>query len=153
VHLHEADNVAVAVDGLDSGAEWNNVRLPRRVPRGHKLAIQPIAAGEPVRKFGQIIGFATSPIGIGGGGHGRNVAIRDFTRGYEFAEEAGAEVPLPAAEHAVFQGYRRENGKAGTRNYISILTSVNCSASAARFIAEEVSRSGILADYPNVDGV
>jgi altronate hydrolase len=153
VHLHERDNVAVAVDGLDSGAEWNNVRLAKRVPRGHKLAFGPIAAGEPVRKFGQIIGFATAPIGPGEWVHEHNLAMRDFARDYHFAEDARAEPVLPFAERASFQGYRRRDGKAGTRNYIGILTSVNCSASAARFIAEEVNRSGLLADYPNVDGV
>jgi altronate hydrolase len=60
---------------------------------------------------------------------------------------------LPESERATFQGYRRATGRAGTRNYIGILTSVNCSASVARFIAQEVTQSGILADYPNVDGV
>jgi altronate hydrolase len=153
VHLHEADNVAVAVDGLDSGSEWNNVRLPRRVPRGHKLAYRDIGVGEPVRKFGQIIGFATIPIAAGEWVHEHNLAMRDFERDYHFAEDARDEAILPAAEQASFQGFRRQGGKAGTRNYIGILTSVNCSASAARFIAEEVNRSGILAEFPNIDGV
>jgi altronate hydrolase len=153
VHLHEADNVSVAVDGLDSGSEWNNVRLAKRVPRGHKLANRPIALGEPVRKFGQIIGFATAPIAPGEWVHEHNLAMRDFERDYHFAEDAKDEALLPAGERATFQGYRRAGGKAGTRNYIGILTSVNCSASAARFIAEEINRSGILAEFPNVDGV
>jgi len=153
VQLHEADNIAVAVDGLVSGAEWNNVSVPKRVPRGHKVACVPIAEGEYVRKFGQIIGFATTPIAVGEWVHEHNVAMRDFARDYHFAEDAGQEVFLPASERATFQGYRRPNGKAGTRNYIGILTSVNCSASVARFMAEEVNRSGMLADYPNIDGV
>ncbi len=153
VHLHEADNVAVAVDGLDRGAEWNNVRILKRVPRGHKIAWGPIASGEPVRKFGQIIGFATAPIAVGEWVHEHNLAMRDFERDYHFAEDSKEEAVLPLSERASFQGYRRPNGKAGTRNYVGILTSVNCSASAARFIAEEVNRSGMLADYPHVDGV
>jgi altronate hydrolase len=153
VRLHETDNVAVAVDGIDSGSVWNNVTVPRRVPRGHKVAAIPIGAGEPVRKFGQIIGFATAPIAPGEWVHEHNIAMRDFARDYHFAEDGREEAVLPAAEQATFEGYRRKNGKAGTRNYIGILTSVNCSASAARFIAEEINRSGILAEYPNVDGV
>jgi altronate hydrolase len=153
VRLHETDNVAVAVDGIDSGSVWNNVTVPRRVPRGHKVAAIPIGAGEPVRKFGQIIGFATAPIAPGEWVHEHNIAMRDFARDYHFAEDGREEAVLPAAEQATFEGYRRKNGKAGTRNYIGILTSVNCSASAARFIAEEINRSGILVEYPNVDGV
>jgi altronate hydrolase len=153
VRLHEEDNVAVAVDGLAEGAAWEGIRAARRVPRGHKLALLPIAAGEPVRKFGQIIGFATQPIAPGDWVHEHNVGMRDFARDYHFAEDARAEPLLPDAERASFEGYARLGGKAGTRNYIGILTSVNCSASAARFIAEEINRSGLLADFPNVDGV
>ena len=153
VHLHEMDNVAVAVDGLDIGAKWNNVHVAKRVPRGHKLATMAIAAGEPVRKFGQIIGFATAPIAPGEWVHEHNLAMRDFERDYHYAEDAKVEPTLQLAERAMFQGYARANGKAGTRNYIGILTSVNCSASAARFMAEEINRSGLLADYPNIDGV
>jgi altronate hydrolase len=154
VHLHELDNVAVAVDGLTGGSQWNNLHVPKRVPRGHKLANAFIAPGDPVVKFGQIIGFATAPIAAGEWVHEHNLAMADnIARDYHFAEDARREAALPLAERASFQGYRRANGKVGTRNYIGILTSVNCSASAARFIAEEVNRSGILAEFPNVDGV
>ncbi|MGL4325074.1 MAG: UxaA family hydrolase, partial [Beijerinckiaceae bacterium] len=76
-----------------------------------------------------------------------------FGRDYRFAQEAKAEDILAVAQQATFQGYRRSNGKAGTRNYIGILTSVNCSASVAKFMALEIERSGILKDYPNIDGV
>jgi altronate hydrolase len=154
VHLHELDNVAVAVDGLTGGSQWNNLHVPKRVPRGHKLANAFIAPGDPVVKFGQIIGFATAPIAAGEWVHEHNLAMADnIARDYHFAEDARREAALPLAERASFEGYRRANGKVGTRNYIGILTSVNCSASAARFIAEEVNRSGILAEFPNVDGV
>ena len=78
---------------------------------------------------------------------------REFARDYAFAADARAEDILPVAEQATFQGYRRANGKAGTRNYIGIMTSVNCSATVASFMAQEINRSGILADYPNIDGV
>ena len=60
---------------------------------------------------------------------------------------------LPAEERATFQGYRRDDGRAGTRNYVGIVTSVNCAASTARLIAREAEKRGMLADYPNVDGI
>jgi altronate hydrolase len=81
------------------------------------------------------------------------VEMHAFAREYHFAEDARAETILPVEAQATFQGFRRQNGKVGTRNYLAILTSVNCSASVARFIAREVERSGLLDDYPNIDGV
>lgn len=153
LRLHAADNVIVAVDTLPEGLVVEGVRVLSRVPRGHKLAMVPIAQGEAVRKFGQIIGFASAPIPAGEWVHTQNCAFAAFAREYHHAEDAREEVILPLQQRAQFQGYRRANGKVGTRNYLGILTSVNCSASVAKFIAEEVNRSGILADYPNVDGV
>ncbi|MFY8115997.1 MAG: UxaA family hydrolase, partial [Rhabdaerophilum sp.] len=109
--------------------------------------------GEPVLKFGQIIGFATAPIPAGAWIHEHNVAMRDFARDYAFCENYQPTQEVPAHRRATFEGYRRANGKVGTRNYIGILTSVNCSASVANFIAKEIERSGILEEFPNVDGV
>jgi altronate hydrolase len=77
----------------------------------------------------------------------------EFARDYAFCQDARNEEILPVNQQATFEGYRRANGKAGTRNYIGILTSVNCSATVASYIAQEVERSGILADYPNIDGI
>jgi altronate hydrolase len=153
IRLHATDNVLVAVDSIPAGATVEGVVATGRVGRGHKLAVRPIAAGEPVRKFGQIIGFAAREITPGEWVHEHNVAMRDFERAYEPGVDARPVEELPAHERATFQGYRRRDGRVGTRNYIGILTSVNCSASVAQFIAEEVRRSGLLADYPNVDGV
>ena len=79
--------------------------------------------------------------------------MHDFARDYRFAEGARNDEVLPPELRATFEGYVRPGGKTGTRNYIGILTSVNCSASAARFIAREVERSGVLDDYPDIDGV
>ncbi len=151
--LAPTDNVAVAVDQIDKGAEASGLVASARIPRGHKMALAPIAAGAPVLKFGQIIGFAKSPIAPGEWVHEHNVGMADFERDYQFCVDARPEEPLPTAERATFAGFRRANGRAGTRNYIGVLTSVNCSASVARFMTEAVTRSGILADYPNVDGV
>lgn len=151
--LNAADNVAVAVDPIDIGMKAAGVEALKRIPRGHKVALIRIAKGEPIRKFGQIIGFATDDIPPGEWVHEHNTGFQAFERDYAYAAEAKPEFVLPVEQQATFQGFRRKDGRAGTRNYVGILTSVNCSASAARFMAEEVRRSGILADYPNVDGV
>ena len=112
-----------------------------------------VEEGAPIRKFGQIIGFASQPIAPGEWVHEHNCAIKDFARDYHFGEDTRRENILPVEEQPTFQGFRRANGKVGTRNYLAVLTSVNCSATVARLIAKEVERSEILADYPNVDGV
>jgi len=153
LRLSPADNVVVAVDAIGAGVDAAGVAALSRVPRGHKMAAAPIAEGEPIRKFGQIIGFAKAPIAPGEWVHEHNVAVHDFQRDYAFAAEATSEDILPVDDRAIFKGYRRSNGKVGTRNYIGVLTSVNCSASVAKFMAQEIDRSGILAAYPNIDGI
>ena len=146
------DNVVVAVDQIAAGAAVAGVTARERVPRGHKMAIMAIREDEPIRKYGQTIGFASKTISPGDWVHEQNVALRDFARDYKFAEGAKNDEILPPELRATFEGYVRPNGKTGTRNYIGILTSVNCSASVAKFIAEEVNRSGILDDHPEIDG-
>jgi len=153
IRLNGGDNLVVAVDTVPQGATVAGVEARLRIPKGHKMAIASIAAGEAIRKFGQTIGFATAAIAPGDHIHTHNCEFRAFARDYHFGEDAKPYAPLAEAERATFQGFRRADGRAGTRNYIGILTSVNCSASVARFMAEAVTRSGILAQYPNVDGV
>jgi altronate hydrolase len=154
IRLHPSDNVVVAVDPIRAGTVLEGVTAAALVSRGHKLAVAAIAPGDPVRKFGQVIGFASKPIAPGDWVHEHNVGMReDFERAFDCGVEALPEDVLPARERATFEGFRRSDGRVGTRNYLGILTSVNCSASAARFIAEEVARSGVLADYPSIDGV
>ena len=152
IRLSPEDNVVVGVDQIAVGADVAGVTARERVPRGHKLAIRAIGEGEPVRKYGQTIGFASKPICPGDWVHEHNVGLHDFARDYQFAEGAKNDEVLPPELRATFEGYVRPNGKRGTRNYIGILTSVNCSASVAKFMAEEVDRSGILDDYPEIDG-
>ena len=152
IRLSPEDNVVVAVDQITAGATAAGVTARQRVPRGHKMAIAAVDEGEPVQKYGQTIGFASKPILPGDWVHEHNVALRDFARDYRFAEAAKNDEILPPDLRATFEGYLRPNGKTGTRNYIGILTSVNCSASVAKFIAEEVNRSGILDDHPEIDG-
>lgn len=153
LRLNPKDNVVVAVDVIDTGATAHRVTATARIPRGHKMASKPIAKGEPIVKFGQIIGFATEAITPGAHVHTHNCGYAEFERDYAFAQDARNEEMVPAAARATFQGFRRGNGKAGTRNYLGVITSVNCSATVARFIAEEVNRSGMLKDYPDIDGV
>jgi altronate hydrolase len=149
--LHPSDTVLVAVDTIPEGLVVAGVAARQRIPRGHKMARSAAATGAPIRKFGQIIGFATAPIAPGDWVHEHNCGFAAFERDYRFAEEA-RKTPR-AGPAATFRGFRRANGKIGTRNYVGILTSVNCSASVAKFMAEEILRSGVLSDYPNVDGV
>jgi altronate hydrolase len=154
LRLNARDNVVVAVDAIDEGmALPDGVVALQRVPKGHKAAILPISEGQPILKFGQIIGFASEAIAPGSHVHTHNCAFHAFDRDYAFAEDAKVEPILPADQQATFQGFRRANGKAGTRNYVAILTSVNCSASVARFMADAAARSEMLAEFPNIDGI
>ncbi|WP_265515867.1 UxaA family hydrolase [Nitratireductor luteus] len=154
LRLAETDNIAVAARKADEGAVLpGGTTAKARIPFGHKVALEAIAEGAPVRKFGQIIGFAKTAIAPGEWVHEHNLAMGDFERDYRFSQEARPVNVLPIEEQATFEGYRRANGRVGTRNYIGILTSVNCSASVARFIAEAANRSGMLDDWPEIDGV
>ena len=152
LRLNAADNVLVALETIEKGMRLEqDVAAIARVPRGHKAAARAIAAGSAITKFGQIIGFAKTDIAAGDWLHEHNVEMQDFSRDYAFSAEYRPTEMV--ASPATFEGYRRANGKVGTRNYIGILTSVNCSASVATFMAKEIERSGILSQFPNVDGV
>ena len=156
--LNPRDNVAVALGNLDVGSDTaEGVRITRRVPKGHKFAVRAIGAGEAVVKFGQIIGFAKEAIPAGDWVHEHNCGIGEqhgaFERDYAFCEGVEPVDFVPPGQQATFQGFKRANGQVGTRNYVGILTSVNCSTTVAGFIAREIERSGILADYPNIDGI
>ena len=150
IRLNAADNVTVARVDLRPGTEVEGVSCLETIPAGHKVALEAIASGTAIRKYNQIIGFATEDIAPGAHVHVQNVAMRDFERDYAFCEEARPTEYV--SERGTFQGYRRKNGSVGTRNYIGILTSVNCSATVARYIADAIHK-GDLADYENVDGV
>jgi altronate hydrolase len=154
IRLNENDNVVVSRAELLPGAgiEGGNVTARSAIPAGHKVATAPIAQGEPVRKYNQIIGFASQAIEPGQHVHSHNMAIGDFERDYAFGVDMRPTLFIPEAERATFQGYMRENGKAGTRNYLGVITSVNCSATVARYIADAF-KGDALKDYPNVDGV
>lgn len=155
IRLHPADNVVVAgVDLLPGTAiPGTPVEVRAAIPSGHKVAVQPIAAGEPVRKYNQVIGFATADIAPGDHVHVHNLGMGDsFERDHAFGADARPTDVVPESERATFQGIVRPDGRVATRNYIGVLTSVNCSATAARMIADQF-RGAALADYPNIDGV
>ncbi|MGZ3183781.1 MAG: UxaA family hydrolase [Telluria sp.] len=148
--LHPDDDVAIARQQLVGGTAADGVTVRGLVPAGHKVARHAIAAGAPVRRYAQVIGFASRAIEAGEHVHVHNLAMGDFERDYAF----GADVkPEPARRHATFEGIVRADGRVATRNYIGILSSVNCSTTVARAVADHFARSGALADYPNIDGV
>ncbi|MBG1233900.1 UxaA family hydrolase [Aestuariivirga litoralis] len=154
LRLHATDNVTVATRVVEKGeAAGEGVTAGARIMRGHKMAARKIAKGEPIRKFGQIIGFAKADVTPGEWVHEHNVEMGELAHDYAFAKGARNEPLLPENERATFQGYKRKHGKVGTRNYLGIMTSVNCSATVASFIGQEINRSGVLKDFPNVDGV
>jgi altronate hydrolase len=157
LHLHPDDGVAIAKTHLqvgttlrlDSGTE---VTVRALIPSGHKFALTAIADGEPVRRYGQIIGFATQPIQPGDHVHTHNLAVQDFARDYAFGVDMKPVDFVPEGQRRTFMGYRRRDGKVGTRNTIAIISSVNCSAHTIREIAHYFTPER-LADYPKVDGV
>ena len=157
IRLHPADDVLIARWQLVGGTQAENVEIKGLIPPGHKVAVHAIVAGEPVRRYNQIIGFASKPIAAGEHVHTHNLDMGpnkgDFARDYAF----GADMkPEPVKKQATFMGIKRADGRVATRNYLGILSSVNCSATAARAIADHFSRQtnpSALEKFPNVDGV
>jgi altronate hydrolase len=157
IRLHPEDGVVIARQALPPGTPVApGVAAAVRIPPGHKVAVRGHAPGEAVRRYGQIIGFATQPIMPGAWVHSHNLAMGDFARDYAWGVDARPTEPVPVP--ATFQGIRRPDGRVATRNYIGILTSVNCSAHVAELIAQAFRRNPLtgedpLAEWPNVDGV
>jgi altronate hydrolase len=154
VLLHSRDNVCVAARDLATGtpvtAGGRTLRLIEPVRLGHKIALAPIAAGEAVVKYGQTIGFATTDVAPGSWVHSHNLTAGQFERDYAAASEIPPD-PEPLTGRT-FDGYLRPNGAVGTRNYIAVISTVNCSASVSKYVAARFGGAA-LADYPNVDGV
>ncbi len=153
IRLDANDNLVVALDALKAGeATGQEVSAAADIPAGHKMATAFIKDGAPIYKFNQIIGFAAGDIRPGEHIHTHNCDFKGFERDYAYGIDAKPTAFVPEAERATFQGFRRANGHVGTRNYIGILSSVNCSATVARQIAARLERSGAFENYPNVDG-
>lgn len=153
--LHPDDDVAVVGVDTPAGTELTargiTVRTASEIPSGHKVALRAIAAGEVVRKYGEPIGVASVAIAPGDHVHVDNLEYRPVER----ADVSPQARPRPARPVATrtFDGFRRANGTVGTRNYIGLLTTVNCSASVSKFIAAQVEKSGMLDAYPTIDGI
>ena len=152
IRLNAADDVVIARVELAAGTtlvKEANVSVAGRVPAGHKVAVREVKAGQPVRRYNQIIGFATRDIRAGEHVHVHNLAMGDFERDYAYSQ--GCVETAYEKNPATFQGIVRPDGRVATRNYIGILTSVNCSATVARAIADFFRNK--LEKFPNVDGV
>lgn len=153
--LNDKDNVALALQDIPLGTQLKGLGLTAMssIPRGHKLALRDIKAGETIQKYAQVIGVASEAIKAGDHVHSHNCSVDYFERDYDFCAAADNNHISNSEKETTFRGYRRADGKVGTRNYLGILTSVNCSATVARLISDKVNKSGILERYPNVDGV
>ncbi len=169
IQLHPDDDVAIAKVNLAAGTtiigtrHSVSLRLHPLIPSGHKFAIREVKQGRPVRRYGQVIGFATRDIAVGDHVHVHNLAVgvetRDrvslqtrFDQDYAFGADVRPVALVPEAERRQFMGYRRADGRVGTRNYIAVIGTVNCSAHTVRRIAHHFTAE-LLADFPNVDGV
>ena len=152
LRLNPHDDVVIAIRPVAVGTRIDDedITCTDAIPAGHKLAVRAIAQGEPVRRYNQIIGFATQAIAPGQHVHVHNLGFEMFERQYAVGiDRKPLERPT---EQATFLGFRRPDGRVATRNYIGVIATVNCSASVSRFVAQHFTRE-VLAQYPNVDGV
>ena len=151
VRLHPDDNVVVAAGRIAKGTKVVGEGITARdtIPTGHKVATRAISAGETVRKYGQVIGAATADIAPGQHVHVHNLTLSNLRASADKWSGGWTREEEPRS----FMGFRRPDGRAGVRNYIGVLTSVNCSATVARHIAEAAEKSGLLEGLDNVDGI
>lgn len=153
--LHPRDNIAVLTTRAQKGdVFFAGASLEKPVPTGHKIARANITKGATILKFGQFIGTATQDITIGAHVHTHNCAFdspeKDYAIGADLVVSQGA---IPTTDLLTFQGYARQSGLVGTRNFIALVATVNCSATVIKHAAREVEESGLLDQYPNVDGI
>jgi altronate hydrolase len=151
--LHPDDDVAICRVQVMSGLVTDGLHIKGLIPAGHKVARRAIAEGKPVRRYNQIIGFASKIIKAGEHVHTHNLVMHEFNRDYAFGADVMMERPN---RHAEFMGIKRASGQVATRNYIGILSSVNCSATVVRAIADHFalnSPASSLLDFPQIDGV
>ena len=154
IRLHPNDNIVVARVDVAIGTEVPSEGFTSRsqTPAGYKIAAKKIAKGEPILKYNVTVGFANTDIEAGTMVHSHNTEFREFDRDYAYASEYQPTLLLPEQERASFQGYVRSNGKVGTRNFIGVLSTVNCSATVVNKIADWFTPER-LKEFPNVDGV
>ena len=153
IRLHERDNVVIALDPVAAGEELESgIQAASEIPALHKIATRAISAGERIYKYGQRIGEATADISVGEHVHVHNCDMTDLSRDYSFSTNVPQTELVEEADRLSFEGFRRADGRVGTRNFIAIVSSVNCSATVAHAIARHFDRVG-LDSYPTVDGV
>lgn len=154
--LRTGDDVAVMKELVMPGTILKylgrQIRVRETIRPGHKVALGNISCHNPVRKYGQIIGFATKDIRVGDHIHVHNINVGDLGLDYAYATEAKRTVFYPDSEMPTFLGYQRADGHVGTRNYLAVISTVVCSATVTRYVAEKFHKDG-LKDLPNVDGV
>lgn len=157
LRLHPSDSVAVLKRPLKAGTTLveGALRVTARtdIPAGHKLALAEVPNDAPVRRYGQIIGFAEGRIVPGDHVHTHNLAAKNFGREYEFGTSIQPVNFYPPEKMRYFQGYLRPDGRVGTRNYLAVISNVNCSASVSRYVAERFKNPEFQREYPQVDGV
>ncbi len=154
IRLSPSDNVVVARAELSANAHIPEEGITCRsaIPAGHKIATATINRGEVVRKYGQVIGFATSDISTGEHVHTHNLEAGDFARNYAIGSETRPTGYVDEKAQATFMGILRPDGRVATRNYIGVMSTVNCSASVTRKIADSFTNEELVR-FPNVDGV
>lgn len=156
LRLHSDDDVAVALIPLAAGRQIDigqqPVRLANPINAGHKFALRARERGQPVRRYGQIIGFATHAIAPGEHVHSHNLAVDEMHLAYEFGTDVRPVSVVPLDERRTFLGYRRPDGRVGTRNTVVVIGTVNCAAHTVRQIAARA-RAELLPRYPNVSDV
>jgi altronate hydrolase len=155
--LHPGDSVAVLKRPVKAGDDLvggpDTLRVAQDIPAGHKISLTELADGEPIRKYGQIIGFAQGPIAKGQHVHVHNVGVKDFGRDYQFCAGAQPVAAYPPDQIRQFPGFARPGGRVGTRNYVAVISSVNCSASVSHYVRDHFRNENFARDFPNVDGV
>jgi len=156
IQLQPDDDVAVAKVELPPrrviDGPWGRLKVSHLIPVGHKVALREVPEGGSVHRYGQIIGFATVPIAPGDHVHSHNLAVHDFARDANFGVDARPVAYVPAERRRTFQGFLRADGRVGTRNYVTVISTVNCSATVTQRVADRF-REGLRERYPNVDGV
>jgi len=154
--LRGEDDVAIAKAALPAGTVLDDdgarIEVRQDVTPGHKVARHAVREGQPVRRYGQVIGFATKDIAVGDHVHTQNLGIGDLSADrYEIGVDVKPVDYYPPAQMRYFDGYARDDGRVGTRNYVAIISGVNCSASVSRFVKDKF--RDVTRDYPNIDGV
>lgn len=154
IRLDPANTVVVAREDIRKGTRIDSEGLTALadIPAGHKLATRALRRGEPVLKYATVIGYAGEDLAPGTYLHTHNVLVDEIQKDYRFGQDYRPAQLLPQAERETFMGYRRADGRVGTRNVIGVFITVNCSATVARKIAQYFDEER-LEDYPNVDGV